>query len=140
VNDFPLFVRDRSGANRRIVVSLFSIPAVRPSLSSVVHVLREDEKRPITLLERELIKHARQTPAPRWQLKLAETHAAPELTAREREILRCMAEELGTAEIAKELSITAVTVRNHTQNILQKLEVHTKLAAVVYAFRHNLIL
>ena len=44
-----------------------------------------------------------------------------------------MAEGLSTSKIAKESFIAPVTVRNHVQNILQKLDVHTKLAAVVFA-------
>ena len=41
--------------------------------------------------------------------------------------------------IAKRLFIAPVTVRNHIQNILHKLDVHTKLAAVVFAYQHDLI-
>ena len=37
------------------------------------------------------------------------------------------------------LFISPVTVRNHIQNLLHKLDVHTKLAAVVFAYRHELI-
>ena len=139
VNDFKLIIRDGDGVDRQIVVSLFSIPAVRASLSSIVHVLRESENAPATDLEQELAERSRTAPVPRWPLATADSNQAPELTAREREILRSMAEGLGTAEIARKLSITSVTVRNHTQSILQKLDVHTKLAAVVFAFRHELI-
>jgi two-component system nitrate/nitrite response regulator NarL len=61
------------------------------------------------------------------------------LTAREQEVLRCLARGLSTAAIARKLSISPVTVRNHIQSILQRLDVHSKLAAVVYAYRHDLI-
>ena len=44
-----------------------------------------------------------------------------------------------TAAIGKKLFISPVTVRNHIQNILHKLDVHTKLAAVVFAYQHDLI-
>ena len=62
-----------------------------------------------------------------------------ELTAREKEILRCLAEGLSTPAISERLFIAPVTVRNHVQNLLQKLDVHTKLAAVVFAYRNQLI-
>ena len=62
-----------------------------------------------------------------------------DLTSREKEILRCLAEGLPTAAIGKKLFISPVTVRNHIQNILHKLDVHTKLAAVVFAYQHDLI-
>ena len=61
------------------------------------------------------------------------------LTAREKEILRCLAQGMPTPAIGKALFISPVTVRNHVQSILQKLDVHTKLAAVVFAYQHDLI-
>jgi DNA-binding NarL/FixJ family response regulator len=61
------------------------------------------------------------------------------LTPREREILGCFAEGLGTAAIASRLSISRTTVRNHTQRILAKLDVHTRLAAVARGYANGLI-
>jgi len=58
------------------------------------------------------------------------------LTAREREVLSLFAEGLGTEATAARLSISRVTVRNHSQRILAKLGVHSRLAAV--ARRNNL--
>jgi len=61
------------------------------------------------------------------------------LTPREKEILRCLSEALTTRAVAERLVISPVTVRNHIQRILQKLGVHSKLAAVVCAYRKKLI-
>ena len=61
------------------------------------------------------------------------------LTDREQEILRRLARGLSTDAIAKELFISTVTVRNHVARILGKLEVHTKLAAVAFAYQHGLV-
>jgi PAS domain S-box-containing protein len=61
------------------------------------------------------------------------------LTAREREILRLMVEGRDSHEMQKLLHISYATVRNHIQNILDKLEVHTRVAAVVVAIRENLV-
>jgi len=61
------------------------------------------------------------------------------LTKREREILGCLAQGLATAAIADRLSISRTTVRNHTQRILTKLGVHTRLAAVVAGFTTGVI-
>ena len=52
------------------------------------------------------------------------------LTAREREVLALFAEGLGTEATAARLEISRVTVRNHSQRILAKLGVHSRLAAV----------
>src|SRR5262249_56446311 len=61
------------------------------------------------------------------------------LTDREQEILRRLARGMSTDAIAKELFISTVTVRNHVARILGKLEVHTKLAAVAFAYQHGLV-
>lgn len=60
------------------------------------------------------------------------TTAEP-LTARERDILRLMAEGLSNRGIADELVITEGTVKNHVTNILSKLGVHTRTQAVLKA-------
>jgi PAS domain S-box-containing protein len=62
-----------------------------------------------------------------------------DLTDREREVLSLLAQGLSTNDIARSLSITSSTVRNHIRNILQKLHVHNRLEAVIYAFKHGLI-
>jgi len=61
------------------------------------------------------------------------------LTPREREILEFLADGHGTREIAQLLTISTITVRNHIQHILQKLQVHTRLEAVAVAIKNNLI-
>ena len=61
--------------------------------------------------------------------------AAPPLTAREQEILRWVAAGLQNKEIAGKVGIRLATVRNHIHNLLEKLEVHSKLEAVSLAFR-----
>jgi DNA-binding CsgD family transcriptional regulator len=53
------------------------------------------------------------------------------LTPREREILGLLADGLDTREIAAKLVVSLATVRNHVQNILAKLGVHSRLEAVV---------
>jgi len=64
---------------------------------------------------------------------------AERLTNREREILGLFAEGLGTDAIARRLSISTVTVRNHSQRVLRKLGVHSRLAAVAHGYREGLI-
>jgi DNA-binding CsgD family transcriptional regulator len=43
------------------------------------------------------------------------------------------------SQMSQLLNISPVTVRNHIRHIEVKLDVHSKLEAVVYAYRHNLI-
>jgi len=63
---------------------------------------------------------------------------ATHLTDREEEVLGCMREGLSNAQISKRLGVTPNTVRNHVQRILFKLNVHSKLEAVVVTSREGL--
>jgi len=136
VQRFQLSVEAGKSGRRWIEVSMFAIPSYHPALSTVVHVLR-DGKRKNTALEQALAKEA-YSREPLWPMTTKEGESI-DLTSREKEILRCLAEGMPTAVISKKLFISPVTVRNHIQNILHKLDVHTKLAAVVFAYQHELI-
>ena len=61
------------------------------------------------------------------------------LTDRELEILRLLAAGSSTAAIARDLSISSTTVRNHVQRIITKLQVHSRLAAVAQGYARGLI-
>lgn len=61
------------------------------------------------------------------------------LTRREGQVLGCFAQGLGTAAIAKRLSISTTTVRNHSQRILTKLRVHSRLQAVARGYAIGLL-
>jgi DNA-binding NarL/FixJ family response regulator len=64
---------------------------------------------------------------------------ASDLTAREREILRLLADGLTTADIARELFISRKTVGSHIEHILRKLHVHSRTEAVAFAYREGLV-
>ncbi len=55
------------------------------------------------------------------------------LTAREKEVLRLMAEGISSRDIAKHLGISYTTVRTHIRSLGSKLGVHSKLEAIVKA-------
>lgn len=61
------------------------------------------------------------------------------LTAREQQVLAAMVRGLSRPEIAEQLDISSNTVRTHMQNILNKLGVHSSLAAVALARRAGLV-
>jgi DNA-binding NarL/FixJ family response regulator len=63
----------------------------------------------------------------------------PRLTDREMEVLRLVAKGLNNRDIAKELFISENTVKNHIRNILEKLQLHSRMEAVVYAVREKLL-
>ncbi|MGH9365445.1 MAG: LuxR C-terminal-related transcriptional regulator [Thermoanaerobaculia bacterium] len=137
VHSFPLEVKTGSGKAKQVDVTMFAIPNSRPSLSTIVHVFRETTKKPSVFTE-ELAEEAA-PPAPPLFPLAGQEPATITLTPREKQILRCLAEGLATPDIARRLSISRVTVRNHVQNVLQKLDVHNKLAAVAFAHQHGLV-
>jgi DNA-binding NarL/FixJ family response regulator len=74
--------------------------------------------------------------------EVAETPSAPPanpLAPRERQVLETLALGLSTEDVAERLGITVHTVRSHLKNVMVKLNVHSKLEAVISALRDGLI-
>ena len=69
----------------------------------------------------------------------AHTVPSPRLTTREMEVLRQVARGMNNRDIARELFISENTVKNHVRNILEKLQLHSRMEAVVYAVREKLL-
>jgi len=63
----------------------------------------------------------------------------PNLTDRELDVLKLVAKGLSNREISEELYISENTVKNHVRNILEKLHLHSRMEAVVYAMREKLL-
>jgi DNA-binding NarL/FixJ family response regulator len=69
----------------------------------------------------------------------AEELPAPRLTEREMQVLKLVARGMNNRDIAKELFISENTVKNHVRNILEKLQIHSRMEAVMVAVREKLI-
>ncbi|MEO7746012.1 MAG: response regulator transcription factor [Actinomycetota bacterium] len=63
----------------------------------------------------------------------------PRLTTRELEVLKLVARGMANRDIAGELFISENTVKNHVRNILEKLQLHSRMEAVVYAVRERIL-
>jgi len=61
------------------------------------------------------------------------------LTERELDVLRLVAQGHSNKEIAARLYISENTVKNHVRNMLEKLQLHSRMEAVMYAVRENLL-
>jgi ATP/maltotriose-dependent transcriptional regulator MalT len=78
-------------------------------------------------------------PRSRGRHKQASPSDANELTAREVEVLRLLAQGLTSAQIAEQLVIGVVTVNFHVRSIYSKLGVSSRSAATRYAIEHHLV-
>jgi two-component system NarL family response regulator len=64
---------------------------------------------------------------------------AAKLTDRELQVLKLVAQGLNNKDIADKLFISENTVKNHIRNILDKLHLHSRMEAVVYAVKEKLL-
>lgn len=64
--------------------------------------------------------------------------AGAQLTDREREVLRLLADGRSNKEIARSLVVSERTVKGHVSNILGKLGLQDRTQAALYAVRHGL--
>ncbi|MFP5328474.1 MAG: response regulator [Acidimicrobiia bacterium] len=64
---------------------------------------------------------------------------SPTLTTRELEVLKLVAKGMSNREIADDLYISENTVKNHVRNILEKLHLHSRMEAVIYAVKERLL-
>jgi len=135
VRQFDLSLRARDGHSVLVDVSILTLVPGAPGDFYLAHVLSPVAGRPPR-------DNARDSPAPRDQLSAVRQSPdarARRLTAREVEVLGMLAAGRTTPEIAERLHISTLTARNHLQNILDKLEVHSKAEAVAFAFQKRLI-
>jgi two-component system NarL family response regulator len=65
--------------------------------------------------------------------------AGAQLTPREMQVLKHVAQGLNNKDIAEKLFISENTVKNHIRNILDKLHLHSRMEAVVYAVKEKLL-
>jgi DNA-binding NarL/FixJ family response regulator len=90
------------------------------------------------LSQREVIEAVRYVSRTRSEARETQLMVA-KLTPRERDVLQALAEGLSDKEIAERLYVGIGTVRSHTSSLLSKLEVQSRLQALVFAVRHGLV-
>lgn len=77
--------------------------------------------------------------SPEVQARLAERSVRPELTPRELEILQLISQGMQNKEIAASLGISEATTQVHVKNILAKLDVRHRTAALNVALRRGIV-
>jgi len=128
VQSFDMQTRTQAGRAIWINVSVLRLNS-QGSPPLVVHLFRDvtAAKELLTMVHERLA-----APPPSGE-------AGGMLTRRELEVLRLMGTGASTAAAADALHVSRATIRNHVQNILGKLGVHSRLEAVAYATRHRLV-
>jgi DNA-binding NarL/FixJ family response regulator len=61
------------------------------------------------------------------------------LTSRELDVLKCIAQGMSNKQVAQTLSISTTTVRSHVSNMIRKLNVENRTQLAIYARDHDLI-
>ena len=86
----------------------------------------------------DLDRQSDRSPVPQLPVMAPPATSTP-LSKRELEVLRGLAQGLDHRTIAKNLTITESTARNHIQSILTKFGVHSRVEAVVRAYQEKLV-
>jgi DNA-binding NarL/FixJ family response regulator len=61
------------------------------------------------------------------------------LSTREQEVLALLGQGLNNAQIAEQIQLSEMTVKNHVTSLYSKLNLHTRAEAVAYAWQHGLV-
>jgi DNA-binding CsgD family transcriptional regulator len=141
IQGFEMVVGSTPRPEQPVHVSILEVPAAGPEDRLLVHLLQPVDQAGRLARALERLGPAR-TPdgpdgSPLRESGPAPPAACPLLTKRENEVLQCAAAGLQNKEVAQKLGISLATARNHIHNILEKLDVHSKLEAVSLAFRQG---
>jgi PAS domain S-box-containing protein len=133
VPTFDMRTRSKAGLTVWINVSVLSIRDGRDGAPFIVHLFHDVtfNNEQVVFAHEGLVAAARAGAAPK--------NGAGVLTRREREVLGLMGTGLNTTAMAERLHVSRATVRNHVQNILLKLDVHSRLEAVAHGLRRRLL-
>lgn len=142
--DFDLVVRTRQGRHLYVNMSVIAVTQKRRGVT--IHLFRDASRQRRleeatgtivrALGDAGLLNGAR----PAEPCPDGPPHAPPMvLTRRQLEVLRLLGEGPSTAAIANRLSISHFTARNHLQNILDRLELHTRAQLVSYVYHQHLL-
>jgi DNA-binding CsgD family transcriptional regulator len=142
VRNFDLLVRTTEG-ERWCNISVLIARVSNSILPYSINIIRPiDTQKRLELLVRNFIVTETNLPVEQAKALVVSPRSPAQetnLTNRELEVLRCLAKGAATSEIAQQLHISRTTVNNHIQNILGKLNAHSRLEAVRRAELSGLI-
>ena len=107
------------------------------AINDIVEAVRRLRSGEALLSPKEIIEMLRMVSRKRQEEQETQK-AIDKLTPREKQVLQALGEGLDSKDIAGKLKITLETERTHVVNILNKLGVHSRLQALVFAARHGI--
>lgn len=137
-------VKKKDGKSIWLHITHLVIPSRNKDLEAVVHIFQDvseyiEAKELVQRLQAYLSRDPSFTTVTTEARNIPVEQPGVSLTNREQQVLRSLAHGMTAKTIAKELVISLATARNHIQNILNKLGVHSALEAVTYASKHGLL-
>jgi DNA-binding CsgD family transcriptional regulator len=127
--------RKGSTSSIKLIVRAVPLPAAGPSFAVLMHFL-ETEGATLDSIIASLRSAVRE---PAGLPPVDPPISVSPLSGREREIVMLLSNGYAALNIAAKLNLSHATVRNHIQNVLRKLEVHSQVEAVALAFRRGWI-
>jgi len=116
----------------------FLLKDVEPTeLLAAIHTVVRGDALVAPAATRALIDHA--LGQPERPVGAVDRHVLDPLSGREREVLHLLARGLSNAQIAAELFVSEATVKSHVSNLLAKLQLRSRVQAVVLAFETGLV-
>jgi DNA-binding CsgD family transcriptional regulator len=131
---FCMEVKKRDPNRIKLRVRTVPFPQTGPDFTYLVHLLDADDDQRLEKLVSELRASAKGSAH-----SPASAGSPNPLTPREREIVDLLSNGFAALNIAARLNLSHATVRNHIQNILRKLEVHSQVEAIAVSFRNRWI-
>lgn len=144
VESFDMRTRTKTGREVRLNVSTLAVPPESGASALIIHLFRDVTSCADAPAHGGVVNGGAANGAPANGSASGATHAAGAdgagpLTPRELEVLRLLAGGANTRIAAGHLRVSPATIRNHVQNLMGKLGVHSRLQAVAYANTHGLV-
>jgi PAS domain S-box-containing protein len=124
-----------STAPVKMIVRAIPLPAAGPSFEVLMHFLEASD----TTIDSLVAALRASVREPAGLPPVDPPISASPLTGRQREMIMLVSNGYAVLNIAARLNLSHATVRNHIQNALRKLEVHSQVEAVAISFRRGWI-
>jgi PAS domain S-box-containing protein len=142
VGNFDLQVETADG-RKWCNVSVLIADDSNSTMPYSIHIVRQiDIRKRLELLVRDFVVTGTGISPEQATTLICSAHGqarGTELSERERDVLKLLAEGVTTTTVAEQLHISRTTVNNHIQHILRKLDVHTRLEAIRRAEHAGLV-